>query len=266
MHTGKQGSRSYFLEAIAIITKINVGILIMSKRKLKSHRGIYKQELQNESLKIKLNQLEHNMLVVQVNGSKYTQSEYLRYLLLDAPHRTAEETPKLASSLTSTINRLGQRLNQKAKTINKAMLSNERIEIATDETIFVDLAEVLKLTAPKIVQIREQKCLVRDIQVRFLVTPTQLEQAEAKLKLKKLRLSSYLRQQITGYRQTKYKNKADEVASAISRVVNNINQILGAIRVEESAHRLVIVSQETKLQIEMLKRQTNQLKQELMES
>lgn len=235
----------------------------MAKRKIKNNQGKYKAELQNEPIKIMLNSHEHDLLKFQVATSDRSQSEYLRYLLLVAPDCRAIKIDDTCD-LTDRINELGYRLNTIAKNINQALLADETIAIATSETIFRDIYQNLLIVKERIPRFRTQKELVRNIQVKFLVTPTQLKIAKAKLEEKKLNLSRYLRQQITGYREVKHKNKAEEVNRAVGRLGNNINQIATAIALEEKAHRLVIVAADTKLEITTLQRSISSLQQLLL--
>ena len=233
----------------------------MAKRKVKNHKGIHKKELQNEPLKFLVNSHEQDLLNNQVKARKHIQSEYLRYLLLYAPHRSIKEKE---CSYTETITDLGRRLNEIAKNINQAVLREETIVISTEETIFGELEEALDNLTNHIAEIQEDKTLVRDIQIKFLVTSSQLAAAQAKLKTKKLSLSRYMRQQIVGCKDTKYKTKAREITGKIGRLNNNVDQVIKAIWPGRYAYRMTIIADETTMQILNLQQKIENLQQQLL--
>lgn len=236
----------------------------MAHRQVKNSKGIYKAQLRNIQCKFLVNQHEKSLIEAESANRDIIQSEYLRDLILEAPHRTAKAQNTSGYSLMKTVVTLGRRLNILTKTIHESCLRNETIVIDTSQQqILIDINQCLEFVAARANQIAVQMHDFRNIQVKFLVTPTELEEIEAKLKQKKLKLSKYMRQQITGYREEKHKSKAIEMSRQLSRLDNNINQLYSAIITEERSHRLIIIEPQTKFAMAHLRDTINQIQEQL---
>ena len=236
----------------------------MAHRQAKNSKGIYKAQLRNIQCKFLVNQHEKSLIEAESANRDIIQSEYLRDLILEAPRRTAKAQSTSGYSLMETLVTLGRRLNILTKTIHESCLRNETIVIDTSQQqILIDINQCLEFVAARANQIAVQMHDFRNIQVKFLVTPTELEEIEAKLKQKKLKLSKYMRQQITGYREEKHKSKAIEMSRQLSRLDNNINQLYSAIVTEERSHRLIIIEPQTKFAMAYLRDTINQIQEQL---
>ena len=245
--------------------------MAMGKRKQKQAKGVYKRELRNEPLKFEVSQSERELLNVRVAQSSLKQSVYLRNLLLldssiqMAPDKAASrrETNK---SLTETIVNLGRRLNQVAKKLNTNLMADETLAIDSDEApLIAEIDGILELVEQRVEQICEAVNQTRDIQVKFLVTKTELETIKHRLKNQNVTLSRYLREQITGYDEREHKTKAKvkEFKSQLGKLNNNVEQIIDAISQEKKQHRLVIIEPEVELQLSHVRETLNRLKNEL---
>jgi hypothetical protein len=236
----------------------------MAHRQVKNSKGIYKAQLRNIQCKFLVNQHEKSLIEAESANRDIIQSEYLRDLILETPHRTAKAQNTSGYSLMETVVTLGRRLNILTKTIHESCLRNETIVIDTSQQqILIDINQCLEFVAARANQIAVQMHDFRNIQVKFLVTPTELEEIEAKLKQKELKLSKYMRQQITGYREEKHKSKAIEMSRQLSRLDNNINQLYSAIVTEERSHRLIIIEPQTKFAMAHLRDTINQIQEQL---
>lgn len=218
----------------------------MAKRKTKNHQGKHKKELRNEPCKIELNQVEAQILAERVRISGKTQSQYLRYLLLDVPHQTLVEAQLPDRDFVGEIVLLGRRLNRVTHRTNTQMLAGETLAIPEGRVFKETIAKLEELIAEADSLI--EPVVSRNVQKKFLLTLGEVERAKAKLQEKQLTLSRYMRQQITGVNEGK-NNYIKKIVGQVGRLNNNVNQLLVQIYSEEHRHRLVIINQSTKQEI-----------------
>lgn len=238
----------------------------MGRRKLKQQEGVYKKELRNEPLKFEVSQREQVLLKRQIVTKQMKQSEYLRYLLLEEDRKVPIKTTAKNNSysLTETIISLGRRLNQLAKKLNQSILADETIAINNHESrIFQDIVVSLELATSRIGQISDEGRQKRNIQIKFLVTPTELAQIKIKLKSRDVTLSKYLREHITNYSESKHENKAKKFREQIGRLKNNIDQIIEVIIQEKKSNRLVIIAPEVEYQLKHIQYSIENIQQQI---
>lgn len=222
----------------------------MGKRKTKRSSGVYKKELRNEPVKFEVNQSERELLNLQVRQQQMKQSDYLRYLLLEkAPTRI--ELPARSYSLTNTIRNLGRQLNQTAKKLNLNLLADETLAIETEEANLIsqidDLLVLVEEQIDSIAQVYQQE---RDIQIKFLLSKSELELGKDILRQQEMTFSRYMRQQITGYCEREHKSKIKELQAQLGKVNNNVGQIQVAIAEDRQSQRLVIIDPQTEYQVQ----------------
>ncbi|MGB5637192.1 MAG: hypothetical protein WBM44_16720 [Waterburya sp.] len=233
----------------------------MAHRIIKKSVGVYKQELRNEPMKFLVSSYEAALINSQCQN--YVNcSEYLRELILKKQRRIKKNNHK-TKSLTDIVDKIGRQLNKTTKQANISLLNGEIIDFNYDNLLFNQIVEALNIVKNKSETIISQKNQTRNIQVKFLVTPTELKQIKKKIKRKKIKFSSYMRQQITGYDEKEHKNKAIEISRAISKLANNINQLLNAIRVQERTKGIALINPELKQSIILISQTITELQLKL---
>lgn len=220
----------------------------MAHRVKKNSVGVHKPELRNEPMKFLVSPYEEALINSQCQ-TYANCSEYLRYLILEKSQYTKTITTPKTVNLIQLINKLGQQLNNITKKANISLLNREIINFNDESDLFVEIIGILNRITDRTKVIIAQKNQERNIQIKFLVTPTELKQIKKKLKLEKKKFSAYMRQQITGYEEKEFKNKSIEISRAIGRLANNINQLLNAIRIQERTKGIVLINQETRQSI-----------------